>query len=599
MARKNKRHNYDPILANYGAGCAMVNDHPLFAPIWYRVWEDREIGNLCPEDGWAVVTESGYIHVNPNRLAEPEEWAYVLAHCLLHLGMGHFKAEPDFFKWNAACDYFVTRFLADLKFGKAPQEMHTEYDISVSTEKDLYSRFCETGIPSNLLDFSTAGTGRIDMIQASTKNKFERNIKWPDLLGRGLSRAVASAVNVAGGHEAYLGAGYSDSEAQRAKEWFIASYPLLGALAASFNIIEDAQICARNSISIAAIDAETREIFMNSAACLNEDETRFVMAHELMHVALDHQARRQGRDPYLWNVACDYVINGWLLEMGIGDLPEVGVLYDPELEGLSAETLYDRIATDMRRYRKLTTLRGIGQGDILEGGHRDSWSSGEGIELDEFYRRCLMQGLIYHTDQNRGYLPSGMVEEIKALCQPPVPWDVELARWFDNHFTPLELMRTYAWPSRRQACTLDIPRPSWIVPEDIIQSRTYGVVLDTSGSMDRALLAKALGAIASYSVSRQVRAVRVVFCDAAPYDAGYIPAEDISDRVKIRGRGGTMLQPAIDLLDKAEDFPKEGPILIITDGYCERLKVQKNHAFLIPKGNQLPFLPRGQVFRIE
>jgi len=44
--------------------------------------------------------------------------------------------------------------------------------------------------------------------------------------------------------------------------------------------------------------------------------------------------------------------------------------------------------------------------------------------------------------------------------------------------------------------------------------RVFGVVLDTSGSMDRTLLGKALGAIASYSISRDVLAGRVVFCDA-------------------------------------------------------------------------------------
>jgi hypothetical protein len=40
---------------------------------------------------------------------------------------------------------------------------------------------------------------------------------------------------------------------------------------------------------------------------------------------------RLGRDPYLWNVACDYVINGWLVEMGLGELPKVGAIYDPEV----------------------------------------------------------------------------------------------------------------------------------------------------------------------------------------------------------------------------------------------------------------------------
>jgi predicted DNA-binding transcriptional regulator YafY len=55
----------------------------------------------------------------------------------------------------------------------------------------------------------------------------------------------------------------------------------------------------------------------------------------------------------------------------------------------------------------------------------------------------------------------------------------------------------------------------------VVQS-TFGVVLDTSGSMERTVLARALGTIASYATSRDVPAVRVVFCDAAPYDEGYL-----------------------------------------------------------------------------
>jgi predicted metal-dependent peptidase len=77
------------------------------------------------------------------------------------------------------------------------------------------------------------------------------------------------------------------------------------------------------------------------------------------------------------------------------------------------------------------------------------------------------------------------------------------------------------------------------------------VVLDTSGSMDRVLPGKALGAIASYSQARDVPAARVVYCDAAAYDAGYIPVEDIGGRVQVRGRGGTLLQPGVDLLERA------------------------------------------------
>jgi predicted metal-dependent peptidase len=191
------------------------------------------------------------------------------------------------------------------------------------------------------------------------------------------------------------------------------------------------------------------------------------------------------------------------------------------------------------------------------------------------------------------------VEEIRALNQPPIPWDVELAQWFDHHFSPLAKIRSYARPSRRQSATPDIPRPRWVPDFGAGEVRTFGVLLDTSGSMDRFLLARALGAITSYSISRDVPAVRVVFCDAATYDQGYIPPEAIADRVQIKGRGGTILQPGIDLLESAEDFPEAAPLLIITDGFCDRLVIHREHAFLLPEGRHLPFVPKGKVFRMR
>jgi hypothetical protein len=295
---------------------------------------------------------------------------------------------------------------------------------------------------------------------------------------------------------------------------------------------------------------------------------------------------------------CDYVINAWLLEMKVGVMP-AGALYDAELAKESAESAYQRIVTDLRRYRRLATMRGVGVSDVLERGQAPWWERGAGVDLDAFYRSALAQGLTYHEGTGRGYLPAGLIEEIRALAQPPIPWDVELARWFDDHFPPLELARSYARPSRRQAATPDIPRPRLVPPADWASGRTFGIVLDTSGSMERTLLAKALGAIASYCFSRDVPAARVVFCDAAAYDQGYLAPEAIAETVRVRGRGGTVLQPAIDLLQRAEDFPKSGPLLIITDGQCDRLVIQREHAFLMPEGASLPFVPRGPVFRLR
>lgn len=84
-----------------------------------------------------------------------------------------------------------------------------------------------------------------------------------------------------------------------------------------------------------------------------------------------------------------------------------------------------------------------------------------------------------------------------------------------------------------------------------------------------------------------------------PTTRDILPPEAIAERVKVKGRGGTVLQPGMDLLERAEDFPKDGPILVITDGQCDVLRIRREHALLVPAGARLPFVPRGKVFRMR
>lgn len=604
--RRRRKKSVGKKLANIWAGWDMVEEADLFETLEHHTRILTDESAPYPREGWAKVTADGRIFLNPEQLAEPDEWAYVIAHCLLHLGMEHFQEREQQRAWDLACDCVVHHFLGLLKFGRPPNALlHLPVvpsgQLPGTTEEGLYQHFRDCGVPDNLPSFTVTGTHASDMLPETAAPRLigwaDDPPRWKEWFGVGLSQAVSASVKIAAGVESPRNEWReTKSEAQRARDWFLASYPLLGALAASFDIIEDPVLCRRLDISTAAVNAYVQEIYINPAAGLNQDECRFVMAHELLHVALGHQERCQGREHELWNIACDFAINLWLVEMGVGAMPQGGLLYDPELKGLSAESIYDRIVTDMRRYRKLATLRGRGLCDMLGKGEPAWKNNRPACDLDDFYRNCLARGIVYHYDQNRGLLPAGLEEEIRARMQPPIPWDVELAQWFDQHFHEVEKRRTYARPSRRQASTPDIPRPRCTPLDDDQDGRTFGVLLDTSGSMDRVLLGEALGAIASYAISREVPAVRVVFCDAVAYDAGYMPAEAITDRVKVRGRGGTVLQPGIELLERAADFPKTGPLLIITDGYCDRFRTNRSHAILLPKGYTLPFVPRGKVF---
>lgn len=628
MGQKSKKakqkEKLSPAERNLLAGMEKLKKHPLFGGLGGDLiieTKDRLGAKTA-----AMVSSNGSIYVNKSFYMPPDQWIFAIAHCELHLAFGHFdedhvpgyemetrdgvkrkKASFRPFLWNEACDIYITKFLTDIKLGEPLYDIqYAPLSGGLRDELQIYDYLVEHHYSESEQLFGTAAPNQCDMIGLEKPLAYDvargEHNHYAAHFAYLMAESVSNAVTEAGGHEATTRA---DSPPAKAGQWFINHYPLLGGLASHFKIIEDYGLCYQNDIQIAAIDVDVHEIYVNPSCRYSKEQWQFVLAHEYLHAGLQHQERRQGRDPYLWNIACDFVINLWLNEMQIGDMPADGLLYDISLKGMSAESIYDKMLSDMRKYRKMNTFHGNGKGDILGSkekrpgempGRQDRFGKNP-YTLDDFCREALQQGLEYHLTHGRGLIPAGLIEEIRALSMPPIPWDVKLAQWFDAHFLPLEKHRTYARPSRRQASTPEIPRPRYTPAEIPENSRTFGVVLDTSGSMGIRDIGMALGSIASYAAAKEVPAARVVFCDAAPYDAGYLPVDEIAGRVKIIGRGGTILQPAVTLLNEAKDFPKNGPILIITDGGIEnRLIIKHEHAFLLPKGCRLPFHTKSPVF---
>ncbi len=584
------------------SGYNIIENHPLFKLLDGDIYLKPK--HLNGKNSAATVDKKGDIYVNTSAKLNANEWAYVLAHCLLHLAFGHFDNENipydennefNTLLWNKACDIYIARFLEDIKFGTPIcDDPAIHYSIKLNEEKKIYEHLVYIHDNGQNQTYGTNSEEYMDLIDLDHPIIYKNGEynKFSSCFALALTRSVNTAVSDAGGHSWNSA---KETPVTKAASWFLAHYPLLGSIASSFKILESYELCHKYEIHVAAVDASVGEIYVNPIANLSEDEWKFVLAHEFLHAGLAHHQRSIGRDRYLWNIACDYVINDWLHEMQIGKMPD-DVLYDKELHGLSAEAIYDIIIKEIRKFKKHTTFRGFSKGDIMSGGFASDMAH-KGISLDDFFKNALKEGFDFHSSNLRGYLPAGLVAEIRALSTPPIPWEVELGKWFDIHFPPLEKHRCYARPSRRQGSTPDIPRPRYILLEQDYKNRTFGVVVDTSGSMSYKQLGLALGAIASYAISKNVPFVRVVFCDAEAYDAGYMSPEDIAGRVKVTGGGGTILQPAVTLLEKSKDFPDNGPILIITDGFIEsKIKISHEHAFLLPKGHKLPFTPKGKVF---
>lgn len=78
---------------------------------------------MAKED-WVWVSANGDLYANSHRRATPQEWAYVVAHCLLHLALGHIREDRvGDMVWNAACDCVAARYLSDLRVGTPPGDL--------------------------------------------------------------------------------------------------------------------------------------------------------------------------------------------------------------------------------------------------------------------------------------------------------------------------------------------------------------------------------------------------------------------------------------------------------------------------------------------
>lgn len=75
---------------------------------------------------------------------------------------------------------------------------------------------------------------------------------------------------------------------------------------------------------------------------LDHDETVTLLLHEVLHPALLHPWRRDGRDHRKWNIAADMVINYELQRMG-RKLPAGAVIATGEQIGKSAEWIYSHL----------------------------------------------------------------------------------------------------------------------------------------------------------------------------------------------------------------------------------------------------------------
>jgi predicted metal-dependent peptidase len=150
---------------------------------------------------------------------------------------------------------------------------------------------------------------------------------------------------------------------RKARTALLLDHPFFGSLLFRLKSEEDRAIptMATNGVVL-----RYNPVFVDT---LNAATLAGVLAHEVMHPALQHHTRRAKRDPRRWNEACDYAINPLLLDAGLS-LPD-DVLVDPRFRGMSAEQMRNHspmIRANRSRIRAL--IRTIRQVTGMIAGHR-------------------------------------------------------------------------------------------------------------------------------------------------------------------------------------------------------------------------------------
>lgn len=122
---------------------------------------------------------------------------------------------------------------------------------------------------------------------------------------------------------------------ERVRRHAILSHPFLGNRALRANIEID------DNTKTAATNGKRIRFGTKFANAVTDGDLTFVLLHELLHIALCHHVRRGARNPELWNVACDFVINLILVEAGL-KIP-TGALFNWKWKGKSEEQIYSAL----------------------------------------------------------------------------------------------------------------------------------------------------------------------------------------------------------------------------------------------------------------
>jgi len=350
--------------------------------------------------------------------------------------------------------------------------------------------------------------------------------------------------------------------------------PFFGTLTMQLPLVDatDAGWC-----TTAAVDGRNiyynREFFKD----LDVDEIKFVLCHEVLHVALDHFGRRTHRDPSWWNMSNDFIINGMLVSDKIGKMPTKKVtdvdekgetnqrvgLYDEKYLGWTSEAVYDDL--EKRKVKKQMTMdvhlelggddKGKGRQAVDKDGNPIKVSEEELKKIREEMKNKVLQA----AQASAGKMPASLQRLVDDLVEPKINWRDLLQQNIQSCITD-----DFTWmrPNRKHMYggiflpTLD--------KDDTID---IAIAIDMSGSisddMAKDFLSEVYGIMQMYNDFN----ISVLCFDTQVYNFQKFTKDSADDLLtyECKGGGGTEFMAFWKYWMDEQIEPKKA--VIFTDGY--------------------------------
>jgi predicted metal-dependent peptidase len=331
--------------------------------------------------------------------------------------------------------------------------------------------------------------------------------------------------------------------------------PYLAPAIAALKIIETDRLPDKT----AAVDSHGR-MFIDPqwSTKQSDEEIRFTILHECLHLLLGHHHRRGSRHSEIWNIAADLVINDAINALNLRTSAPAGVLnravHTPDIApNLTVEEVYELL---MASHVKIIAGPGPGSGCGVIDADADA---GDGVSPSQWRDlkhtvETLVRGA---SDGTRALVP--------LLTVPPsrVRWAALVRQLASTAVSQAGRdVTTWARRSRRSPSNVNLPGARTNVVK-------LAIVIDASGSMSDDEVSVCVAEAYAAVMAAGVEAFLVVHDHVVQSTAWIKPGSGVGAIVKhIKGRGGTAFTPAYAAV--AETRAKFAAITHFTDGYpCE------------------------------